>query len=502
MCYPTGVRPGISLTSAGLVAVALAIGLSAGSSSADPVATKPAPAKAAARPSGAEVQKSLDELNAAVEKLGGRLGASVVSVDDLGALGAVHADRAMNPASNAKIVTAAAALTLLGPQHRFFTGLYGKAEDGRVDELVLRGKGDPLLEMADLRQLGHQLAVAGVHEVGHILVDQSHFDGRFVPPAFEQQPNEWAPFRAPVSAVALDRNTVTLWIRPASEAGKPATLISDPPGFVEASGTIKTAKKSAPEKVGVTLSQKGDHLLAKVEGSLPQSDRPVPAIRRVDDPSAFAGYALRAVLREQGMKVGDEVKVGASSEKRALATHSSPALGEILPRLGKDSDNFVAEMVFLALGAKEKGADHATAASAVESFLRDKKVWEDGTVVKNGSGLFDSNRFTAHTLATLTAETASDPRSGPEFVAQFAIAGVDGTLRHRLDSWASRRAIRAKTGTLAQVIALSGVILDPQGRPALAFSFLCDGVGGKVGDARKALDRAADRLGDAVWRAN
>ena len=117
-------------------------------------------------------------------------------------------DLALNPASNMKVLTAAAALDRLGPEYRASTGLYGELTAGRVETLVLRGEGDPSLDVADLWELGRALSHLGVTQVGRILVDQSRFDDRFVPPAFEQQPDEWASFRAPVSAVALERSAL------------------------------------------------------------------------------------------------------------------------------------------------------------------------------------------------------------------------------------------------------------------------------------------------------
>src|SRR5690606_3060998 len=99
------------------------------------------------------------------------------------------------PASNMKLITAAVTLARLGSEYRFSTGLYGEISAGKVDPLVLRGHGDPSLGTEDLWEIGRALAHLGVTEVGSILVDQSRFDDQFVPPAFEQQPNEWAGFR-------------------------------------------------------------------------------------------------------------------------------------------------------------------------------------------------------------------------------------------------------------------------------------------------------------------
>ena len=136
--------------------------------------------------------------------------------------------QALNPASNMKVLTTAVALDQLGAEYRLSTGLYGEVDGERVDPLVLRGHGDPSLRVEDLWQLARALSHLGVRHVGQVLVDQSRFDDQFVPPAFEQQPNEWAGFRAPVSAVALERNAVTLHVLP-TRAAEPARVWFEPP---------------------------------------------------------------------------------------------------------------------------------------------------------------------------------------------------------------------------------------------------------------------------------
>lgn len=492
---PPGARLALGLT----VAAALAWGVWPSGSGAEP---KPAPVAVAPPPVEAgPAVAAVERLASDLEALGATLSASVVRVADKKELAARDAERPMNPASNAKIATAVSALLVLGSEHRFSTGLYGTVKDGQVEELTLRGRGDPTLTMADLRGLAQRLAQAGATQVTKIVVDQSYFQGPFTPPAFEQQPDEWAPFRAPTAAVSVDRNTVTLLFRPASEAKSPATISVDPPGFVELSGEVLTGGDASAERLMVDLAPRADRLAAKVGGKLPKGSKLVPVTRRVDDPSALAGYALRAVLAERGIKGSMELSVGASKAREALALHTSPPLAEILPRLGKESDNFTAEMLFLAIGGeREKTASAEAGARTVTETLASLEALSPGAYVKNGSGLFDANRLAARDLTTLLTAAARDPRIAPEMISQLAIAGVDGTLRSRMTRWRDQRAIRAKTGTLADVVALSGYVLDERGDAALAFSFLVSGARGKTGDARAAIDRAASSLAAAVWR--
>jgi len=171
---------------------------------------RPGPALAVPSSASEDAARALRALRDWVTSHGGTLGAAILDVST-GKLVLEHeSSRALNPASNMKILTAAVVLDRLGPGYRFSTGLYGSERGTTVPKLVLRGHGDPSFGSDDLWRLARALQSRGTKRVGEILVDQSRFDDQFVPPGFEQQPGEWAAFRAPVSAIALERNAVTM----------------------------------------------------------------------------------------------------------------------------------------------------------------------------------------------------------------------------------------------------------------------------------------------------
>lgn len=479
------------------LAVAVVLGLTA---LAPPSAAQPAPA-APPRVDPAPIQEAIAQLAADVLRWGGTVGVHVVDLRSGDTIAALGEHRAFNPASNAKLVTAAAALRLLGGQHRFLTGLYGRIQADTVDELVLRGDGDPSLKTADLWALCAELRAAGVRRVLAITVDQTFFDDQFVPPAFEQQPGEWAPFRAPVASVSLNENTVLFTVR-AGKAGSDAAVEVDPPGFVELIGSVGTSRKDDAEQVHLSLEPKGARLLGKLGGTLPEGARTLRVTRRVDDPRLLAGYALRAVLKQVGVEMKGEVRSGGVGQQGLLAAHRSVSLGEMLAALGKDSDNFYAEMLFKAIGAKAGGrpASADAAAEAVRKTLEQLGAFEPGVVVKNGSGLFDADRTTPAATTALLRTMQRDAFAGPEYVSQLSIGGTDGTLRHRFREWGDTRAVRAKTGTLDAVAALSGYVLGPAGRDGAAFSVLVNGISGKTNAARGSMDRVVDAVAREVWK--
>lgn len=448
-------------------------------------------------------------LKAATEKLvdnikdiGGVVGVAIVDVGT-GELLAAHSEhKPLNPASNAKLLTAAAALAVLGPNHKYVTALYGVQKGANVGTLTLRGTGDPSLTTADVWELARGLKDAGVKRVdGDIVVDQRFFDEQFVPPAYDQQPSEWAPFRANVSAVALNENTVTMTVRPGAKGG--AALVSfDPPGFVDVDGSVKTAESSAAQSITLNLAPAGTRLKASVGGSIPENAKAMSFTKRADNPTLLAGYALKALLTQNGITVGGDVKAGEGGKGGALSSHTSKPLSTLLYELGKVSDNFYAEMVFKSLALERKGrpAKAGNAAEIVTKFLEETGAYEEGDVVKNGSGLFDANRTTAATFAKVLRTAYRDPTYGNEYVAQLAIGGADGTLRSRFKNAKQKMVVRAKTGTLEGAASLSGYVLAPAGRAPIAFSILVNGVAGKVGDARQAMDKCVNQIIEHLYK--
>ncbi len=445
-----------------------------------------------------------------MNKNGGVLGAELDDVASGAVLGSVAANTPENPASNQKIVTTAAVLRHLGSGFRFKTSVCGSRAGDGVPALVLRGSGDPSLVTEDLQLLARTLAHAGVKQVAELLIDQSYFDAQFVPPGFEQQADEWAAFRAPVSAVSLNRNVVTLGVLPSGPA-QPAKVWFEPDGFVDITGSVRSEPTRDPgsaekghrlEHVKLTLKESGARLSALVAGSIASDSPAFHWSRRVEDPNLLPGYGFRVALEAEGIHVTGQIAVGGEAEVTELATHESRPLSELLPELGKDSDNFYAETLLKDLGARVKGTPGSSAngAAVVLDYLREIDALEPGTRITNGSGLFDANRLSAHTLVKTLVQAYREPTTGGVFVEQLAVGGVDGTLKHRFSAFKKARSIRAKTGTLDRVIALSGFAFRPDGSSPVAFSLLVSGIAGKHAEVRQRVDELVSAVARVLAR--
>jgi D-alanyl-D-alanine carboxypeptidase/D-alanyl-D-alanine-endopeptidase (penicillin-binding protein 4) len=448
----------------------------------------------------ARVAPRLEALSSWVKTHKGELGFALRDLGSGRELAAEGATRSLNPASNQKLLTAAVALSELGPDYKFHVGVLGKLEAGVAPRLVIRGNGDPTFTYDDLRGFGERLVALGLSKVaGDILVDQSAFDDKYTPPAFEQQPGEWAAFRAPVSAVSLDRNSTTLHVFP-TQPGQLARVEFEPPGYVSVQGDVHTEKGKKRDHVGLTLKPRGLLLGAQVSGGIPEGDTVVHITRRIENPEIYAGLVLKRVLSTLGVVVQGEVRRGGEDESVELVGRDSAKLSELVQQLGKASDNFYAETLFKTLGAVKRGKP-GTAENAAQveiDWLKSRQLADDGLRIGNGSGLYDANRVSARTLTRLLEASYLDPAISRAYQDQLAVGGLDGTLRTRFYALRNRRSVHAKTGTLNKVTALSGYVFGPEQETGIAFSILVSGTSAHA-EVRQRMDALVLEISDALW---
>jgi D-alanyl-D-alanine carboxypeptidase/D-alanyl-D-alanine-endopeptidase (penicillin-binding protein 4) len=447
------------------------------------------------------LKAALDEVFSAPAFSRAKLGVLVAEADTGKPLYARGEKTALNAASNVKIVTSAAALALLGPDYRWKTTLSmsanGKSGAEIGGDLYLRGFGDPTLNTEDLASLAGDLWAEGVRRVkGAIVADETFFDGTHVGPAYEQKTDSTVS-RAPSAALSLNGNLVSVTIVPGSKAGTVAKVLVEPPSaaFVVAGRVITTSSGPAPASVE-TAETEGGRTQITVSGRARAGSEPRVYRRRITNPPLYAAYTLKALLERRGITVAQSPRVGTAPAQglRVLATDDSPPLGVVVHDLNKRSNNFTAEQVLRTMGAElvgrpgtwEKGLD------AVGRYLATLGIRKGTYQMMNGSGLYDSNRFTPEQMVTVLRGAMRDFRISAEFMASLAIAGTDGTIGHRMAGTLAERFVRAKTGTLASASCLSGFAGSP-GHPPVVFSILMNDVA-STGDARLAQDRAAELL--------
>jgi D-alanyl-D-alanine carboxypeptidase/D-alanyl-D-alanine-endopeptidase (penicillin-binding protein 4) len=397
----------------------------------------------------------------------GSLGpAPSVSIRDL-ATGTELAQRdsqaAVEPASTAKLVTAAAALEVLGADRRTVTRVgWVPAADRGGDRpaLVLVGGGDLLL-------------AAGAGDPGAV-------DGR-------------------VGLADLARSAVLA----AVEGPDGERLL--PEGAPGVDVLVDDSLLGAPQQL---LRQPGDAPFFATPASLAVSaGRVSGGSGRDDDPAQTAGDTFAAAVQAQlddvlgaaAPPVGSaQVTTRPVAVSTVVAEGRSARMDDVLGYLLVTSDNTVADSV-AGLVAAETGESTtlASASDVVVQVVRDLGVDLGPTDLTDGSGLSDGSTATAAGLTDLLATAAAAPDGEdlallPHLV---PVAGLEGTLSERFarggPSAAGRGVVRAKTGTLTGTTALAGVLTTADGR-GLAFAVLTDQVPpAQTPAARQATDRVA-----------
>ena len=385
-----------------------------------------------------------------------------------------EADRLMNPASNMKLVTAAAVLDELGPHHTLRTELSTEAvEDGQIDNLYIRGEGEAFLLFRDVLDWARQLRVQGIDTIGgDLVIDDGIFDGGYLPPGFDLR-DEGAAWRSPIGAVSVNFNAVTAIVEPGERPGVAPKVRIDPPNrYVQIENRAQTTTGSL-QRIQVDSKAGPQGTVITVEGSIGAGASEVRQRRRINDPPAFAGAVVAEAMDMMGIEFEGQVRRGVTpSDRERLFRHESSPLVDTVSAMNKWSNNFMAEQLLRLLGTEANGQPSTWEASRarMRETLDRRELLPGQYEIHNGSGLWDGNLLSARQLVVLLARMQRHP-FGPEFVSSLPIAGVDGTLRHRLRGEATTGNVRAKTGTLRNVTALSGYLTTASGRQ-VAFSVI------------------------------
>lgn len=346
---------------------------------------------------------------------------------------------ALMPASNLKLVTAFAALKVLGADSVLHTEVAAGAKpsgDGTVEgDLWFIGGGDPLIATANyvatnkygpypytsLDTIADKVVASGVRRVtGAVRGDDHRYD---------------------------DVRTVASW---------PSRYLSE-----NQVGPLSALSVNDARTYPVGAATAG---------------RPRPS----DDPPRYAAAALTDLLRARGVTIDGEAATGQAPTKRTtLVDMPSLPIRDLVAQMLTFSDNNSAELLLKELGLRrrEQPSTHA-GAEVVADVLRSSQLDVDGFVQTDGSGLDRGDRVSCRTLQDILVASGHDS----DLAAGLPVAGTSGTLRDRMRGPDLRGHVAAKTGSLRDVAALSGWV-DGRGGTKVAFSFVLNTKGRTVSAA-------------------
>jgi D-alanyl-D-alanine carboxypeptidase/D-alanyl-D-alanine-endopeptidase (penicillin-binding protein 4) len=418
------------------------------------------------------------------------------------------ADRLLHPASNMKLLTLAAAAARLGWDFRFETVVRATTpveRDGTLrGDLVVIGSGDPTIGRrfggaATLADWADRIRAQGVRRIeGRIIGDDTAAGGTWLGDGWQWDDLAYG-YAAPPSGLTYNENTAEILIAPGASAGARANVtLADRAAGLTVVNEIRTVASGSARRISLDRAPDGSRLT--IAGEVPLGYAPFRQYVAIGDPPGYFARALRETLRARGIAVIGGARSAATDppgpfapDAPVLVRHASPPLREMAVTLMKVSQNLYAEVLLHALG-RQGGT---SGAAAVSEILASWGAGAGTVVAADGSGLSRYDLASAAALdMVLTRMFQSAPDREP-WLAALPVAGVDGTLERRMRGSRAEGRVRAKTGSIAYVRALSGYV-QTAGGAWLQFVILANNFAGPVtnADVDRITEEAVGRLVD------
>lgn len=392
---------------------------------------------------------------------------------------AYNADKLLMPASNMKLITSAAALSLLKPDFRFKTGLYINGTicgDTLYGDVIVRASGDPtisgLYNDGDLlyvfREWCEALRQRGIKYVhGRLIGDDRIFKGGWG--EGWSWDDLWYYYGAKTSALTFNDNCVDFFILPSSKIGEPARIWTNPPtSYLKIENLLQTVDTTGRKYYDFTRSIGTECM--RIWGQIPVNSDTIRSSCAIENPTNYFLHVLRDALTVGGIQVDTIAAIGDLDDKydyeklELIKEHQSVSLSQIVKTLNKVSHNLYAEQLLRTLGYVFRQEGSAAAGIAVErEWLGSIGVDTNMVFIVDGSGLARTNLVTPLQIATVLRTMRFSPYWQP-FRESLPIGGVDGTIKNRFKGTNAVGHVFAKTGYIGRVRALSGFVEARNGR--------------------------------------
>jgi D-alanyl-D-alanine carboxypeptidase/D-alanyl-D-alanine-endopeptidase (penicillin-binding protein 4) len=405
-----------------------------------------------------------------------------------------RSDVAMNPASTMKLLTTLSGLDILGPQYRWRTNVYtdGIIRQGTLKgNLYLQGTGDPKLIPEELAKMMKSLQGLGIQKIdGNLFFDRS----AYAPSVMEHNTIDGESLRAynvPPDPLLYAFRTLSF------QLGKSRTAdfidISYTPALsqLKIDNQLQLVDRACDNwKSNVRFSLSPDNegntnqpLTAQFSGALPNTCKGVNYNVVALDANTFLTQGFAAAWESSGgtwsqAPIGKDGTVPLAA--RLLLQFEGINLGDDVLDINKYSNNVMARQLLLTLALEKMGKPATTANGdmVVQSWLKKNGMNFSDLVIENGSGLSRNEAISAAQMNQLLL-TARNLSVGEIFYNSLPIAGTDGTMRNRLMTQLrkflylkKKPEVRIKTGSLADVRAISGYVISKSGKMYAVTSFI------------------------------
>ena len=361
--------------------------------------------------------------------------------------------RLVSPASTQKIVTLAASLWTLGPDYNFATDLYKDTNNN----LYLKLGADPYLREKDLKKLMDDAKNKKILTPKNIYIDDYIVDGVTWGEGW-QWDDDLNYLMPKFGAYNLDGNLLYIIVAP-TEDGSPANVY---PKFFYPVTFMNLAVTDSKQENGVAFERNNSISpdILTVRGHVSEIKPypiPVPNIKRyfrlrLEDAISNAKIEYYGTISQK--KLPSENIYIVSSVKHPIKL----AVADIL----KNSNNMAAESVFKIAGGKyvKNTGSVEAAVKMFEAFCKKLDVKADNIKIVDGSGVSKNNLMSADFMTDFLVALSKVP--GFEIYKNVLPTSGEGTLENRMLYFKDN--LRAKTGTLSDISAITGFITSKSGK--------------------------------------
>ena len=446
---------------------------------------------------------------------GSRFGVLVTTLEGE-ILVSIAPDQRFIPASNTKMFTTAIGYAQLPAlqQAAKGTGVRLEPSTAGATDVVLHGRGDPLLSSAEdcktdcLQTLADAVA-AKTRRVRNIVGDDSWLPDERWSPGMSWN-NIVSRYGTGNSALTLDDNELVVKLAAGAVGAAPTIQTS---GYYSIDNRVTTV---AGKEEAIEADRMPNSRVLRLTGTVGAEAAPLTLRYGIDDPAHYAAWRLGELLKARGVKVDGAVEarhrpltatddpkvrkgapVSLSAEPAMLAELPAPPLAENMVRINKESQNLHSELMLRRVARQVGSGSIADGQAAVRQLMTQAGVAETSYDFADGSGMSSYNRISPRAAVGLLTWIARQPWS-MAWRETLPIAGRDGTLQNRFKGTILEGKLFAKTGSLNASRALSGYLTTRSGR-TLIFSVLANDMPADTdSQATAAVDRALVAIAEGL----
>ncbi len=400
----------------------------------------------------------------------GNVSFAVLDVESGRIAASLNPDTPRSPASTIKLVTTFAALDSLGPAYTWHTQalLSGALEDGTLrGDLILKGGGDPYMTLERWWSFVQAVRAAGLRRIdGDIVIDDTAFaSAPSDPAAFDGRPHQ--AYNAEPDALMVNFQSIEFRVVPNAGARRVDIVSTPAPSNLVIDNRIGLTggrcRGSAAQVAFEVPSPEWDRVLFSGLLSSQCTSRSITRVLLSAPSYAFGTFVQ--LWRESGGTFDGKWRLAAApATATPFFSFDSLPLAEVVRLTNKFSNNLMARHLLLTLGAERFGGPATVdkGVQAIAAWAEARALPLAGMEIDNGSGLSRSARISVLQLAAVL-RSAHRSRYAPEFIASLPLAGIDGTLRSRMQG-ADPGSVRLKTGHLDGVAGVAGYVTGISGK--------------------------------------